>query len=74
MAPTCCASASLRPHYPSIAHVYAFLAGSAIRVGEGPRNPAEFIVSLLSPQKRVQALVIVPEAVAFNLQTAIGFS
>ena len=45
----------------------------AVRPGEGPPNPAQFLDSSLYPQKRARAPVIMPKAVEFKLPTTDGF-
>ena len=45
----------------------------AVRSGEGPPNPAHFLDSAPHRRKQARAPVIVPEAVAFKLQTTTGF-
>ena len=48
------------------------LSGSAIRAGKDRPNPADFLDSLPRPWNQARAPVIVPEAVAFKLQTTAG--
>ena len=48
------------------------LSESAAQAREGPRNPAELRNSSVGPQRRARTPVIVAEAVAFKLQTALA--
>ena len=80
LSPLACTNSSRTPNPTRLispkpfsnADVYACFGSIAVRSGEGPLNPAEFLNSSPHPPKQALAPVIVPEAAAFKFQTSTG--
>lgn len=69
--PTLHAALPLRDLVPKVTTCPRFVR-NAVRRGDGTRNPAEFLDSSFYPPEPGRALVIVPKAVAFNVQAPAG--